>query len=232
MRYGLGTLAVHSAQSSVENNVHIQGPHPFADALTQEQTTAIFYGLAARSLLIAGAHRKANQNGENPCLPGKGYGRTDATHTNTWGFHQAFLGLNDFITELGCPRDSCAVIQFHGKADSSCAPAKIFLSIGSADGEDYSDTMTQPYFRIKQEIIKRFSMVSGDVRDPGDDELCDLAATKNVQGRIINGVNEDDVCGPNANVVSGVFVHIEQNRIPFRLDSSYDTWVTVINNSF
>jgi hypothetical protein len=230
-KYGLGTLAALSATDSL-TNVHIQATHPFADTWTQEQVVAVFFGVSARSLIIAGNHRDANTNGVNPCIGGTPvYGRTDPSHTKDWGFHQAVVGLRSYITEASCPLASCAVIQFHGKANSNCAPAQVFLSVGSDSHTTtvYPRSTVYPYYRIKQAIP------SGWVaKDPVDDVVCKLTATKNVQGRLFNGVTPD-VCGADATTFSHTFVHIEQNdeqRDPYDPANPYATWISVINTAF
>jgi hypothetical protein len=60
---------------------------------------------------------------------------------------------------------------------------------------------------------------------PSDDQLCDLTATKNIFGRMVNGVTESNVCYSDAvkESVTGEFIQAEQNSL-FAGPTRYANW--------
>ena len=62
---------------------------------------------------------------------------------------------------------------------------------------------------------------------------CSLTATKNIIGRLINGVPEDRVCIESATAegASGSFVHIEQD-VESRKKEAWNVWVDAFLDAF
>jgi hypothetical protein len=94
-------------------------------------------------------------------------------------------------------------------------PHKV-LTLLPCTGRDASsvtwyNTVNSPAKRIKSELTTAFP--SWTVSLPSDTtSTCDLTATNNVFGRLLNGVTESSVCtlAANASTITGQFVHIEQ----------------------
>ncbi|MBC8449580.1 MAG: hypothetical protein H8D78_17675 [Chloroflexi bacterium] len=63
---------------------------------------------------------------------------------------------------------------------------------------------------------------------PGESPECNLNGTTNVQGRLLNGVADDQVCGTAASGYSGHFIHIEQH-FDYR---DAQNWFTAINDTW
>lgn len=70
-----------------------------------------------------------------------------------------------------------------------------------------------------------------DAHTPMEDTSCNLAATKNIFGRIINGVKFYKECevSSDSKSITGHFIHIEQKRDE-RHD--WDGWVYAVNKTF
>lgn len=65
------------------------------------------------------------------------------------------------------------------------------------------------------------------------DSFCGLTATKNIVGRLLNGIDESRVCtdDSNANLATGEFIHIEQAYVS-RVAASYDKWTSALIATF
>jgi hypothetical protein len=150
----------------------------------------------------------------------------------------------------GCPASSCAFIQMHGKAASSCPMDTMFMSSGIGmpfrrmriylsnqnPGRSpssvawYTDTVDRPIKRLKTELMASFP--TWNVSLPSD-STCTLTATDNVFGRLLNGIAEPLVCttASTADLTTGEFIHIEQAKIS-RGVGAYDSWTTAFLAAF
>ncbi|KAL0573048.1 hypothetical protein V5O48_008907 [Marasmius crinis-equi] len=240
---GWGTLVVpnSSSDSGVPRpGVHLSAPHPQYDLFTPEQAGALFEGVGARSLLVAGRSRLALLNATTCVQPGSGttgtvYYVTDPAHNDKEPFVTASKAIWKWQqTQGGCPSSSCAFIQMHGKGASSCPTDTAFISTGLGRSESsiawYTDDVDRPVKRIQKNI--RQAEPSWNVSLPSDSN-CSLVATTNVFGRFINGVPENMVCeqAANASLATGAFVHIEQASVS-RQPAAYNAWITALNESF
>jgi hypothetical protein len=95
--------------------------------------------------------------------------------------------------------------------------------------DHWYSTVDSPVRRIRNELDALFP--SGNNSLPPDSS-CNLLATKNVFGRLLNGVPERSVCTTNAacNSVTGQFVHIEQSSVS-RDPLLFGNWSRVVNRA-
>lgn len=93
----------------------------------------------------------------------------------------------------------------------------------------YQDA-NMPAVRIRDVVGKLSTRLGWTVSLPSTSR-CILRATKNVVGRLLNGVPEGDVCTTGAMGASGQFVHIEQAKVS-RQASSHELWIEAIKEAF
>ena len=170
-----------------------QAPHPLADLNTENQSIGVFGGTNSRSWLMTGAHRLA-ASGSNSCQ--SSYGASDAAHNITNMFHATNIELLAFYGS------NLQTIQWHGMAADTCS-TNAFLS----HGRDLNPAAGDKNLLLRNSMLAAHA--SWDIETP--DSSCTLNATDNVQGRLINGVAEANVCGTAASSYNGRFLHIEQD---------------------
>ncbi|TFK69334.1 hypothetical protein BDN72DRAFT_870674 [Pluteus cervinus] len=230
---GWGLMVVPATTAAISRTVHFSAPHPLADFNTPQQAAELFGATGGRSLLIHGRNRTAYYSySDSPtcCVPGPTgttYYKCDAAHDNTQPFFNALMTIRTYQNlHGGCPNDSCAYLQLHGKGTGadSCPSDAIFLSAGLGNGAAsvawYTDDTDRPIKRLKTELQHVFS---GTIALPSDDTSCDLTATRNIFGRVLNGVPFGDICIGSASQ----FIHAEQAK-DYRLAPNYDEWTTAI----
>jgi hypothetical protein len=111
------------------------------------------------------------------------------------------------------------VIQWHGMSADDCKAVHVYLSHGRAAAPAASDTIVQ----LKDRLLERHPSWAVEL---AGSEMCGLNGTYNVQGRLLNGVPESEVCGTAAAQTSGRFLHIEQDPA-FR---SFEDWVEAVRD--
>ncbi|KAH8823793.1 hypothetical protein DL96DRAFT_1741902 [Flagelloscypha sp. PMI_526] len=234
-------LAIARLDVNETRTVHFSAPHPIFDGDTPQQAAAVFSATSAKSLLVDGRHRGALLEA-TPCIhpsdPSTIDYRTDPTHDNEEPFVTASLAILDWqVSQGGCPSASCAFVQFHGKAETSCPNESAFLSSGLGTSASsiawYQDSTDRPIKRIKSLIPKYFPDPTFVATMPSDGTGCGLTATTNVIGRTMNGVPRADVCttAATASTATGMFVHIEQSF--FTVSSAvYGNWSNVFQEAF
>ncbi|KAF8884517.1 hypothetical protein BD779DRAFT_1536842 [Infundibulicybe gibba] len=218
----------------VLRDLHISAPHPKFDLGTPLQAAHLFRATGARSLLIPGRSRMAFKN-QTDCVKAGEYYKTDPTHDKAEPFFDANRAIWEWQTRNGgCPSASCAFIQLHGKRESTCSADHMFLSSGFGNGnaskEWYTDATDRPIKRLQRQLRGVFP--SWKISLPSD-SACGLTATRNVVGRLINGVNETRVCDQAASVsaVKGEFIHIEQS--PVALENQHcNAWAVALSRTF
>lgn len=102
---------------------------------------------------------------------------------------------------------------------------------GPADADWYTNTsLNLPASRLRAEL--RQSFPAYNVSLPSD-TTCSLTATKNVFGRLLNGVPASEVCtqAADAQSATGRFVHVEQAFEVTQADH-YDGWVRALEATF
>ncbi|KAJ8518754.1 hypothetical protein ONZ45_g4208 [Pleurotus djamor] len=221
-----------------ERMLHFSAPHPIFDTNTAQQSAALFSRTNAKSLLVTGRIRNAFQVNSACTHPGPGDGlffKTDPAHDDNEPFFAAAKVIRRWQNEQGgCPSQSCAFIQMHGKAASSCPSDTVFMSSGLGSSPSsvawYTDMITSPIRRLQAQLrqtipIWTFSLPS--------ESPCNLVATTNIFGRLLNGIEEDKVCleEADATTVSGEFIHLEQS-IAARGAGNYDLWAEAFRNTY
>jgi len=119
-------------------------------------------------------------------------------------------------------------IQFHGMGSSSCTDDDVFITHGT-------NVVPQANEKIQllrdsfQSVVDNNNNIAldRDVSMTGDSN-CDKKGTSNTQGRLINGVDADHVCGTAADGYSGRFIHIEQ-KYAIRGSDFHQSWIDAIN---
>jgi hypothetical protein len=172
-------------------------PHTAYDISTEVQAAEIFRGTNSRCLLIAGAHRNANSNG-NCQYQDQGYASSDAAHNND-NMHQATLEEVD--SWYG--NTMYHHVQWHGMASSTCGD-NVFCS----HGYDALPGISHKCTDIKNSL--KFYRPTWIVGTPGQSS-CSLIASTNTQARFLNGVAASQVCGTSATSFSGQFISLEQD---------------------
>jgi len=236
---GWGHMLVPASQSAISRSVHLSAPHPWADIGTPEQAAAIFALSGAHSVLITGRHRRAYDSPTTCVQPSSNkttYYKTDPAHDVDEPFNIANRAIRAWQNAHGgCPHETCAYLQMHGKGASSCSADTMFISSGLGHSnvsiQWYQTHLDAPAVRLKASVNQVFPKFTAAL--PSDDTACDLTATNNVFGRLINGVPEEDVCkrGATADIATGQFVHVEQAAIS-RKDGQHEGWGEVVRRAF
>ncbi|KAJ6613953.1 hypothetical protein B0H10DRAFT_2046820 [Mycena sp. CBHHK59/15] len=235
---GWGLVVVPATRTAVQRGIHLSAPHPAFDLFTPEQAGALFQSTGARSLLVAGRVRSAYISPSDCVIPVSNtteYFKTDPAHDVAEPFFTAAKAIQAWQTENGgCPTQSCAFIQMHGKAASTCPTDTMFLSAGIGNSKAsvawYTDAVDRPIKRLKAALVDAFP--TWNISLPSD-SLCTLTATDNVSGRLVNGIAEDRVCttASNAALATGDFIHIEQAIISRQADA-YSAWTAAMLAAF
>jgi hypothetical protein len=190
---GWGTFIVDNAATLALSH---QAPHPISDSTTEVQAIGVFKGTNSRSYLMAGAHRDAN-GGSSSCQ--SSYGPADAAHNVANMFHptnaelMAWYGTNEWYA-----------IQWHGMAADTCSNVEVYLS----HGRNVAPISTYKIAQLRVNVLADHP--TWKVYTPGTG-ACSLNATDNTQGRLLNGVDPNSVCGTAAVSYTGRFLHIEQD---------------------
>lgn len=225
---GWGLMSVPKSLGNVERSLHISCTHPLTDGAVHKQSGAIFHLTNSRSLLIATAARDASLT-ISKCDKGcswTGCYVTDGAHDNTTGFHSMAKATLRWQLSHTDSRSPPIFLQFHGKAENTCANDTIFLSPGKPASKQKSIAQILPVQTLQTELIKA-SGGQWNVKTLTDDYNCKLTAGSNIFGRLINGVPNGQECKGAAASISGMFIHAEQSETA-RLSSNYGIWVEAI----
>ncbi|KAF8634723.1 hypothetical protein AX15_000739 [Amanita polypyramis BW_CC] len=222
------------------SGLHLSAPHPVFDLYTAGQAARVFEKTGAKSLYIPGRSNQAFREVTDCVQPGSGsdgYWKTDAVHDDKemmFETYKAILGWENGQTEGGGSR---AYIQFHGKGKRTCRTDQVFLSAGlgrsPASLSWYTDPFhaSLPIHKLLTQIKEHFPLWNATT--PASlHSSCSLTATKNIIGRLINGVPQDKVCtqAATAENATGLFVHIEQD-IDARKSENWETWAQVVSDA-
>ncbi|PFH48784.1 hypothetical protein AMATHDRAFT_64610 [Amanita thiersii Skay4041] len=231
---GWGLMVVPSTRGAVSRHVHIAAPFPRFALQTEEQSTVIFKGVGAKSLFIPGRQFRSYPQ-QSLCILSTAtttYYKTDPVHDKDELFFDTYQQIINWQNANGgCPSASCAYVSLSGKGASSCKLDQVFISAGLSESTGwYTEHEDYPAKRIQSNLVDEFPFWK--ISLPSDSN-CDLVATKNIVGRMINGVNASDVCSEAASPEStlGQFVHIEQSMIS-RYKEFYSRWANAILKSF
>ena len=208
--HGFGTFLVYS---NATRELSHQAVHPIFDSNTEIQAVTVFKDTDSRSFLMAGAHRNANP-GVSACLPA--HPESDPSH-NINAMVQATN--EELLAFYGAA--SWFAIQWHGMAATTCATTDVHLS----HGLNVTPAPTDRIAVLRDKLLLHNPTWS--VGLPGS-SACDLNATKNTQGRLINGVAAERVCCTAASSITQKFIHIEQH-MAFRTPSD---WIAPVTDAF
>jgi hypothetical protein len=210
---GFGTFIVYSKAS---RQLSHQAVHPLADSDTEQQAVTVFKRTDSRSFLMAGTHRNAN-TAASACLPDER--ESDASHNSNTMVQATNEELLAYYGEA-----SWFAIQWHGMDDDKCDGTDVYLSHGRKvePPAPTDDKITVLHDRL----LARHP--TWRVDRPGSGSLCNLNATENMQGRLLNGVPAERVCCTPALCIKQKFLHIEQHG-EFRKPSD---WIEPIKDTF
>lgn len=204
-----------------------QAPHPKfdtsapgspGDSYTEREAIRIFKRSDSRSFLMAGARRSANMD-DSSCQ--SAYYESDCAHNANTMFFMANRALSAFYGA-----GDWTAIEWHAKAASTCNN-HVFMSIGF----DAQPPAGAKVLLLKSRIeLERPTWVVQTPRRPD----CDLNATMNTQGRLLNGVSASKVCNTAASTPSHKFMHIEQtvSLLGADLDGVAGSWANAIMAAF
>jgi hypothetical protein len=211
---GFGTFIVFNG--AVRELSH-QAVHPIADSTTEIQAVTVFKNTDSRSYLMAGAHREANA-ARSTCRTS--FPESDASHN----INTIVQATNEELLAHygGAP---WFAIQWHGMAASTCPKTDVYLS----HGRNAAPAPTDRNAVLRANLVALHSGWLVDLPvDPPESGSCDLNATENAQGLLLNGVGAEGLCGPPAPSYTQRFLHIEQDP-NFRNPAD---WVSAIVKTF
>lgn len=239
-----GNVIVDLDSSSVTKNLSFDCPHPKYDAETGEQGIRMLKGTTARSWIVSGSHRMANNRTIGTCQPQYSHYPSDVAHSVDNCFLAAVAAIK-FYYESVVDQDYTSV-QLHGMGKSTCTSIDTFFSHGSCSETVIYENHNRPNLEsnerksslekidILQTIAQAHPLDDGRHAVAGKDggvDDCKLCGSTNVQGRLINGVTREDLCDTFASSYNGRFVHIEQKR-EYRRESHDRFWNDVFNDAY
>lgn len=211
-------------QLKQSQKIHIQAPHVISDTGTDILSAHLFAKFTFQTLLISTRHRHATQIQSSCITPTKLslYSLSDPCHHPSESFHVA--------SKLILARNQNDIyIQMHVKSNTTCKE-DIFVStgIGKAFKWLYLQNKEWPIVKFVNSMLK---MKKHSIGTPYNSD-CVLAATKNILGRVVNGMKECDCVNDNkidVNAIKGNFIHIEQS---FHIVNDLSIWENAISKLF
>ena len=221
--------------------VYLFVSHPVTDDNTAAQGAAVYKGLDASLLMIAGTTRDAFAPMQTPAsgtLACPNSLSLDAAHQPRLLFQAAleavmhvrsgYFSQNLLLQNVASSQmhsetqlDEYVVVEFHAMAQTSCKDVDIFLSSGIVEDNDrHKDRVLENALKAVNQTL-RIAWPSKGTR------LCHLAGTTNIQGRLLNGVPGGEVCHRSASSASNRFLHIEQKIWP-RSQDAHSMWVSAL----
>ena len=204
--------------------VVIQSPHPRYDTNTGKEGVYVFSRTDAFFFCLAGTHR-CNSTYFSSCS-----GTTTACNSSAQPYRISDMAHNDrsvfeTVTEELARYDSALIfIQLHGFAMRDTDPY-VIMSNGTrlTPRPDYLDSLKNALHEV--DPVLDFRVAHQDL------DWTRLIAFNNVQGRFLNG--STDICGQDADTVSGRFIHIEQEKTRLREDSTkWEKMTLAVNRAF
>jgi len=152
---------LYAFREEVVNNIIIEAPHPLSDQQSELIALDIYHALNARALLIAGAHRNANQ-----------YGTADVSHAPDSIFqsiHETLLQKTPILSDVP------VVLQIHGfAAQKHPGYPNVVLGFGR--------TASQAEISLSRELVDALAAQGIETGTCRGDSWQDLCGTKNIQG--------------------------------------------------
>ena len=182
--------------------VIVEVPHPFFDVDTATEALAVFDGLDARALIVAGTHRCAN-TGEpsgcdgttSACGANAPYPTSDMAHTTESFFQVAHEVLAERHVDDW-------ILSLHGMAGDG---------VHVSNGTTLATTGDAPVARIAAALAIELpdETIASCNDHPGATTTASLCGTTNTQGRHVNGAAS--ACTDAATHATGRFLHLEQS---------------------
>jgi hypothetical protein len=209
--HGFGTFLVYN---NATRQLSHQAVHPIFDENTDIQAVTVFKDTDSRSFLMAGAHRNAN-SAASACLPDER--ESDPSH-NVNTMVQA--ANEELLAYYGAT--PWFAIQWHGMDATRCKRTDVHLSHGlNVHAPTDKIVVLRDKLRLHHQSPKWRVSLAGS-------RSCKLNATKNMQGRLLNGVAAEHVCSTPASSITQKFIHIEQH-MEFR---TADDWIAPVTDAF
>ena len=234
--YPWGNVIVDLDASSRTKNLSFDCPHPLFDAETGEQGIRLLKGTTARSWIVAGSHRMANDQTFGSCQPKYSHYSSDVAHSVDNCFMAAVAAVK-FYYESVVHQDYTS-IQLHGMGKTSCGSIDTFFSHGSCSKSGKLQLHQLDSSEEKIEILQRIARAhpsdNGEHAIATSDSVssaCKLCGSTNTQGRLINGVARNNLCNSFASSYNGRFIQIEQKRA-YRRDTFAQFWNDVFNEAY
>uniref|UniRef100_A0A183CNQ7 Uncharacterized protein n=1 Tax=Globodera pallida TaxID=36090 RepID=A0A183CNQ7_GLOPA len=207
---------------SLRPHLHHSAPHFESDGNVCNQSASLFERTSSRSLVIAGASRFAVcGNVSSSCQPH--FMVADGAHNDQTMFHTMCTALFEVDKGEG------TFVQWHGMAQTSCEGASAFVSAGASRGHPI---YAKPGAALNRLVNTVNSLLGKNaVTTPDTEPKCRLVASKNIFGRMINGVPIGRECNTAAQTkdVKGKFIHVEQKS---ELYNDWETWTTALKKVF
>jgi len=206
------------SKTPTRNNLIIQAPHIKNDTNTGQQAVHCFKNTLARAVFISGTHR-CNSNRFSSCS-----GTTSTCNSGSQSFrvsdmaHNVTTMFQKTTENLFANISNSVFIQLHGFGKKSTDPY-VIMSNGTRK------TPTTDYATlIKNALLNEDSSLTFQLAHINT-SWTRLIGFTNTQGRLIN--NSSNHCSSSATNTSGRFIHIEQEKIKLRNNSS--GWVKMSN---
>uniref|UniRef100_A0A183C5L3 DDE Tnp4 domain-containing protein n=1 Tax=Globodera pallida TaxID=36090 RepID=A0A183C5L3_GLOPA len=217
-----GYTVLTAPAHSLRPHLHHSAPHFESDGNVCNQSASLFERTSSRSLVIAGASRFAVcGNVSSSCQPH--FMVADGAHNDQTMFHTMCTALFEVDKGEG------TFVQWHGMAQTSCEGASAFVSAGASRGHPI---YAKPGAALNR-LVNTVNGILGEnaVTTPDTEPKCRLVASKNIFGRMINGVPIGRECNTAAQTkdVKGKFIHVEQKS---ELYNDWETWTTALKKVF
>jgi len=186
-----GAVIVNRDDSAKRLSIDV--PHPLYDVNTLYEGITIFQNTNAKVYILSGSHRYANSE-KSHCQ--SNFGIADSAH-NKNTFLSSTAAILAHYNSLGVNH---TVMQLHGMGESTCSGVDVHLSHGLKKLPP-----TERMVRLRNALARRSNWT---VTLPGDG--CNMRATLNIQGRLVNGVEVNSLCDMEATDSVGRFLHLEQ----------------------
>ncbi len=170
-----------------------QAPHPIADLTTEALAVSAFQATESRCLMIAGSHRDTG----TILASCQGLLAADVAHNDATMFQAATEALAGSDAGAGL-----LVLQWHGMADTTCPLVDVYIT----EGLTTTPPPLSPAWTLASTIATIEPVWRTGVAGAG---LCSLNGTRDVQLRLLNGVDQASVCTTAATTSSGRALHLE-----------------------
>jgi len=182
-------------------NLSIDVPHPLADMNTYEEGVQIYKESQARSMYLAGSHRRTVPD-KSDC---GGYNKADASHNYQHPLTFTTMAVENYWTSKG---KQFAVIQIHGKGDKGpCKKSDIFVADGAANTHGNRQNPGPIAEKFTENLKKFMSGSVNQIDTVKSNPDCELGATQNIQARFLNGMTEkSEMCDIGLGGTTGTFI--------------------------